>query len=363
MRLAALVLSVAAIFSLGCGTPGAPQPPSLGIPKPVSDLEAIRTGSTVTLTWTNPRETTDGELIRKRGRVVVYRRLSSEPSGQRINDVALQPTLKEQQPGVKQTVTDSLIEILSGPSAAKLADFVSYTVVTESGAGKNGGPSEEANVPLVPTLPQPQIALKVIPGGVVVSWPNAEMPGGSAGFQTNDFYRVMRREEGAKEPVKVGEAPAVGTNIEFLDSGVEWQKTYQYWVTPVTSWAMAGKRGEVEGETSSQTTVFANDIFPPARPSGLQAVFSGQTEQPGIDLTWTPNTDQDLAGYNVYRQVGGQQPAKISTELAKTPSFHDGDVRPEMTYIYSVTAVDLRGNESAHSEQAQESVPKPEQQE
>lgn len=343
---------------IACGTPGAPLPPSLGIPKPVTDLEAARTASTVTLTWTDPRETTDGELIRKRGKVIVFRRLSTEASGRRIGEVALQPTLKEQQPGAKQSVTDSLAELLSGPTAAKQAEFASYTVVAESSPGKDGGPSEEASVPLVPTLPQPRITLKVIPGGVVVSWQNAAVPPAYGSFQTNYSYRIMRREEGAKEPLKAGEAPAVGAGIEFLDSGVEWQKTYQYWVTPVTSWQLGGKRGEVEGESSAETTILANDTFPPAQPSGLQAVFSGQAE-PGIDLTWTPNTDQDLAGYNVYRQTADQPPAKINTELVKTPSFHDANVQPGNRYIYSVTAVDLRGNESAPSQQAAESVPKP----
>ena len=360
MPLSALVFSAMTILFLGCGTPGAPLPPSLGIPKPVSDLEATRTGPTVTLIWTNPRETTDGELIRKRGKVVIYRRLSTDSSGQQVGEVALKPTLKEQQPGVKETVTDSLTGLLSGPTAAKGADFVSYTVVAESGSGKSGGPSEEASVPLVATTPRPEIAAKVIPGGVEISWQNAAPSEASRSFRTTYFYRIMRREEGAKEPVKVGEAPAVGSQVDFLDSGIEWQKTYEYWVTPVTSWELAGKHGEVQGESSSQSAILANDTFPPTRPGGLQAVFSGQPEQPGIDLTWTPNTDQDLAGYNVYRQVVDQQPVKINNELVKTPSFHDGSVQPGATYIYSVTAVDLRGNESARSEQAQESAPKPE---
>jgi hypothetical protein len=360
MRLLGLAALIAVSLLTACGTPGAPLPPSLGIPKPVSDLQAARTGSTVTLTWTNPRETTDGELIRKRGKVLIYRRLSTEASGQRVGEVALAPTLKEQQPGVKQTVTDSLSELLSGPTAAKRADFASYTIVAESSSGKNGGPSEEASVPLVPTLPQPQIALKVIPDGVVVGWQNAATPPSSGSFQTSYSYRIMRREEGAKEPVKVGQVSAVGSAIEFLDSGIEWQKSYEYWVTPVTSWELGGKSGEVEGESSAETAILANDTFPPARPSGLQAVSSGQPEQPGIDLTWSPNTDQDLAGYNVYRQAADQPPAKINNELVKTPSFHDANVQPGTTYVYSVSAVDLRGNESARSEQAQESVPKAE---
>src|SRR5689334_5695239 len=112
MRLLGLMGLIAVSLLTACGTPGAPLPPSLGVPKPVSDLEAARIGFTVTLTWTNPSETTDGELIRKRGKVVIYRRLSTEASGQQVGEVALQPTLKEQQPGAKQTVTDSLSNVL-----------------------------------------------------------------------------------------------------------------------------------------------------------------------------------------------------------------------------------------------------------
>lgn len=357
MRVLFLVALAAISLLTACGTPGAPQPPSLGIPKPVSDLRAVRTGVTVTLSWTNPTETTDGELIRKQGTAIIYRRLSTEVSGHRIAEVALRPTLKEQQPGANQTVTDSLATLLSGATSA---EFVSYTVVADSSSGKNGGPSQEATVPLVPTLPQPQIAVKVVPAGVLISWQNAAPVSMSRSFQASYAYEIMRRQEGTTDAIKVGQAPAVGTAIEFLDSGIEWQNTYQYWVMPVTSWQLAGRNGEIEGESSSETTILANDTFPPATPWGLQAVFSGQPEQPGIDLTWSPNTDQDLAGYNVYRQTGNEPPMKINDETVKTPSFHDGKIQPGTTYLYSVTAIDLRGNESAHSERASESAPKTE---
>jgi len=50
---------VAASILAGCGMPGAPQPPSLNLPIPVSDLSAVRTGGQVALTWTMPTKTTD----------------------------------------------------------------------------------------------------------------------------------------------------------------------------------------------------------------------------------------------------------------------------------------------------------------
>src|SRR5438094_104454 len=55
------ILSLA--FLAGCGTPGAPQPPSLHLPEPVRDLRASRKGDKVTLTWTQPTETTDHEAV------------------------------------------------------------------------------------------------------------------------------------------------------------------------------------------------------------------------------------------------------------------------------------------------------------
>src|SRR5215813_293249 len=70
---------LALVTLTGCAVPGAPLPPSLDIPKLVGDLKAVRKGETVTLTWTTPSETTDGELIRKPGKMLVQRALASGP--------------------------------------------------------------------------------------------------------------------------------------------------------------------------------------------------------------------------------------------------------------------------------------------
>src|ERR1039458_5279671 len=43
----------------GCGTQGAPQPPSLNLPDRVTDLAAVRAGDQVSLTWTMPKRNTD----------------------------------------------------------------------------------------------------------------------------------------------------------------------------------------------------------------------------------------------------------------------------------------------------------------
>ncbi len=144
----------------------------------------------------------------------------------------------------------------------------------------------------------------------------------------------------------------------MLDSSFEWEKTYDYRLTVVTSITKPSGAEQVEGDDSAAIRVFAHDVFPPAAPTGLQAVFSGPGQKAFIDLVWAANDERDLAGYNVYRRESdGEAPQKISSELLKAPAMRDPNISPGHEYSYSVTAVDLRGNESPRSEEAHESVP------
>ena len=99
------------------------------------------------------------------------------------------------------------------------------------------------------------------------------------------------------------------------------------------------------------------DVFPPAVPTGLQAAFSGVGQAPFIDLVWAPDTEADLAGYNIFRHEEGGQPAKLNPDPVKTSAYRDTNVQPGKRYFYSVSAVDERNNESARSEEASETVP------
>jgi len=76
-----------------------------------------------------------------------------------------------------------------------------------------------------------------------------------------------------------------------------------------------------------------------------------------VELIWTANAEPDLAGYKVYRRDDGGPPRRISQALVSTPIFHDSSVELGHTYAYEVTAVDLAGNESRPSAEAQVQVP------
>jgi fibronectin type 3 domain-containing protein len=172
-------------------------------------------------------------------------------------------------------------------------------------------------------------------------------------------YRVYRRLESSQQQMLAGEVSGDGgRDLSLTDSSIDWGKTYEYHVETVTVIAQADRPElRVDGEDSPEVKIIADDVFPPGVPSGLQAVFSGPGQQAFIDLIWAPVPDVDLDGYNVYRRDEGAAPVKVNKELLKTPAYRDGSVVSGKNYLYAVTAVDVRGNESAHSEEAGEAVP------
>jgi fibronectin type 3 domain-containing protein len=109
------------------------------------------------------------------------------------------------------------------------------------------------------------------------------------------------------------------------------------------------------------------DTFPPAVPSGLEAVPGGATAAGrsidlSIDLSWTPDTDADLAGYFVYRQEVDPQGqvtgtvTRLNITPVVGPAYRDQTALAGHRYAYRVTAVDTAGNESAPSADVQETV-------
>ncbi|HYG97619.1 MAG TPA: hypothetical protein VD837_00700 [Terriglobales bacterium] len=346
----------------GCGAPGAPQPPSLELPLVVQDLSATRKGDKVTLAWTMPTQTTDGQNIRhnRLGPVQVCRAVGEFPMRYCMQFAGQIPP--EQIPDHKHgdkaqrlIFTDTLAPQVQQEHST---EFVTYAVSTLNWRGRSAGLSNQVRVPLAPTLAAPaQIRSGVASDAIVLTW--MATPHEHPSPDLRHVYRVYRRQEAAKSAVVIGEVQLhTDPQATFADRSFEWEKTYAYHVTPVTVITHNGQRvAEVEGEDSPEIKVTANDVFAPDAPGGLQAVFSGPGQKPFIDLTWAPNTETDLAGYNVYRHEEGQAAVRLNTELVKTPAFRDEKVEPGKTYFYAVTAVDLRGNESQRSEENSERTP------
>jgi len=353
---ALIFISLAIALLSGCATPGAPQPPSLNIPAAVTDLKAERKGDVVTLTWSAPQETTDGALVHKAGKMIVRRTI--EPSTPVVISELQFPSAKKSQEAQPESVQDSLTAVLSSPTG----DFADYTVEAVTTSGKSAGLSNQVAVPLVPALAAPEgVQAKTMPQGVSLSWKQTWPPQNKSHLSVRYVYRIMRRAEGTGQPAMLAQVNAGNEAMLFIDSSIEWEKKYQYWIAPFTIWENPahGNKGEVPGDESQPVTITTTDVFPPAAPSGLQAAFSGSLQQLFIDLAWTPNSESDLAGYNIYRRRSDEQQfQKMNSTLVKEPAYRDKAVQPGTKYFYAATAVDLRNNESPKSAEASESVPR-----
>ena len=86
------------------------------------------------------------------------------------------------------------------------------------------------------------------------------------------------------------------------------------------------------------------DLSFPAAPFNLAT--SGEAD--AVKLTWDPNSEPDLAGYNIYRS---SSPGGPYTKVNLVPTdrisyFHDQPLAALTRFYYRVTAVDSSGNES-----------------
>jgi hypothetical protein len=355
------------VLGASCGTPGIPEPPSLELARPVRDLKAVRKGHEVRLMWSVPEQTEDHQAFIHVGPTRICRSMGSPMHDCGTLVVELQPqrvssqrvssqrrASKSQQPPPQETYTDQLSPSLELQSPTS---NLSYALSVLNSYGRSAGLSNQVQVPSAPTLAAPEnLAAHLSANGVELTW-NAVQPAPTmAGVKYE--YRVYRRDVTTNQDAVAGEIPVSGdTNPNFLDASFEWEKTYDYRLTVVTMIDRPDSPEQVEGDDTAPVRVVARDAFPPATPTGLQAVFSGPGQKPFIDLIWAGNSETDLAGYNVYRRDGGSEPVKINTELVKAPSFRDANLVPGHEYFYSISALDARGNESSRSEEAGETAP------
>src|SRR5947208_15695371 len=112
MRLRArtlLALSATLLLS-ACATIAPPQPPSLNLPKPPSDLRAVRKGDRVILTWTVPTSTTDRQTIHTLGPTEICRAAGTDMQqcGMPVGKVAMHPMAPTAGKRPLGTYTDTL---------------------------------------------------------------------------------------------------------------------------------------------------------------------------------------------------------------------------------------------------------------
>jgi hypothetical protein len=344
--------------------PGAPLPPSLNLPDPVTDLAATRTGSQVSLAWTMPKKNTDKLLLKANVLVLVCRRDGAAGSCAPAGNLVLTP-------GAEGAFSETLPPALAAGSPHALTYFVEL----RNRNGRSAGLSNAAVV-LAGEAPAAVAGLEteVRREGVVLRWAPA------TGEQAPIAIRLHRKlltppttkapqgplappPEPAEQNLLVEAGAATGrTPNRALDKDIRFGETYEYRAQRVARITVDNQTLELDGPLSAPVRVEAADVFPPAVPTGLAAVATAGANgsEPAIDLSWQPGVEADLAGYIVYRREGVADWQRISPpQPVVGPAFHDAHVQPGHTYSYAVSAIDQGGHQSARSAEAQESVPNP----
>jgi hypothetical protein len=347
---------------IGCGTPGAPQAPSLKLPDPVTDLSASRAGNQVSLTWTMPARSTDKLLLKGSIQVRVCRKEAAGPCSPAA-DLQLVP-------GTGGIFTETLPPSLAAGSPRPLTYFVELN----NSRGRSAGLSNAAAV-LAGQAPAPVagLAAKVSKAGVSLRW----SPDSAAAQPASSIAVRLHRKLLTPSPVKLRPGPLDPTpepleqsllveagvpDGRALDEDIRFGQTYEYRAQRVARVTVESQMLELLGPLSAPLRVEVLDVFPPAVPTGLAAVAipAEASAEASIDLSWQPDTESDLAGYRVYRREAGGDWQRISLAIPLiAPAFHDGKVQPGHTYHYAVTAIDQGGHESARSAEAEEPVPVP----
>ena len=309
-----LVLVVLCLMLTGCGAVGDPLPPLLDIPQPPTGLVAAQRGDKVVVSWPPPLLTTENAKPRpdRLGPIKVYRLVLSDLQANPPDKHGKEFTAKE-----IKSLPPGATTFIDDVDPAWFNHSVVYAVKMTNRRGQAADYSNVVPVAVLKVGPPPSFTTKVTEHAIELHW-----NGGGESF------RICR------DGVSLGDV----TGSSFDDRQFEFDHPYVYTIRALAH------NGNFTSESadSGPVKVIPLDTYPPAVPQAVRAVaIEGVAE-----ISWTPNTEADLAGYNVYRGT-----TKLSDKLIVNTVFRD--TTPGPSPRYTVTAVDTHNNESAHSQEVQ----------
>ncbi len=318
-------LSLAFLALVACGKKAPPVPKGLPVPTTISDLRGDVKDGVLFVSFTIPTKNRDGTPVKDLagfrivkscgacgGKFAAWKDIRlSDKKGYTIRD------------GRLYTYDNDLI-----PGVAYGYRVYPYTTKGIQMDGSNVFSLTWREPPAKPT----GLAARGEDAKIVLSWERSD----------ELSYNVYRWEGDVYPLFPLNPAPLAAS--EFANEGLENGKTYKYEVRAVKM-----EEGvPFEGESASISAV-PRKLAPPAPPTGLQL----KKEDGGVLLSWTPNAESDVAGYNVYRLVGGKT-EKINRAPVVEPRFLDRNPGANVRYLsYYVTAV---GQNSAESDPSKEEI-------
>lgn len=371
-RVSSFIFAFIAIAAtlVGCGAPGDPVAPSPPVPVAIADLSAHQMGDGVVLNFSLPSKTIHGDRLLQPPAIEVLRGETKPDGSPNLKSLRVVETIpgelaaKYQSDDRTQVVTP--IPPIENRSASGF-DAV-FAVRTRASRKRASADSNAFKIHIYP-VPAPirEIKSQLAEAAIDLAWPPVTQTAAGDPITITE-YHVYRGELDSKsyDPKVTGPdalherfaSPIAllgrSTDPNYSDKQFDFGKIYVYIVRSVTT---VGKDAlALESGDSDILILKSADTFPPSVPQGVvaAAVENTETTPPSqeVDLSWSINAEQDLAGYRVYRsEREGDKGALVTQDLLLSPAYRDTSVASGHQYWYSVTAVDLSGNESAPAPQ------------
>lgn len=305
------------LFVVSCGKKGPPTPRTLALPGAIVDLSGEVKDGVLFLSFSMPEKNDDGSEMKDLGGFRILKACGSCYGGfEPFKEIRLDEQKGYSRAGNRLYLYDD--------DLAEGFEY-SYRVHPYSLRGTRGPGSNTFHIRWErPPGPPAKVVAIGADGAVEIAWDK----------EPGLLYNVYRYQDGTYPLQPLNSRPLTGAG--FVDSGLENGKVYQYEVRKVVE--SSGLKWEGQGVKVEATP---RDMTPPAGPAQVVA----ERHEKGVMVTWKASGAADLAGYNVYRIVGGAT-TRLNTEPVKETTYIDSSV-PDVRYLsYYVTALDRSGNES-----------------